>query len=233
MGHVVLRTIALVAAASLPSLAAGQVGHLPQRSPYRDLERRHELTYVGGFYEAAIDPARVAPRDGPMVGVHYELRVGGPAYLTARLIGVNAKRLVLDPKLPIAERVKGDINAPFVLTDVGFALNLTGYKSWHGLIPTIGGGLGVGTGFDGGLDVGNYRFGFPFVAALRPGVKFLVGGKWSGRLDATNYFYRIRYPDSYYTKTGPDDTVLPVDAPRNFWKRNRAVTLGLSYNFGR
>jgi hypothetical protein len=216
-----------------PLAVQGQVGFAPERSPYRDLERRGELTWLGGYYESAIDPARVAPRDGPMFGVHYEYRLGGPAYITARSIAVSTKRLVLDPALAIGDRSQGDISSPFLLTDVGIALALTGFKSWHGMVPTLGLGAGVGTGLDGGRDVGDYRFGFPFVISARPGLKFLVGGKWHARIDATNYFYRVRYPESYYTKTGPDDTVLPVDAPRNFWKRNRAVTFGLTYNFGR
>jgi hypothetical protein len=210
-----------------------QVGHVPERSPYRDLERRGELTWVTGYYDAAIDPARVAPRDGPLLGAHYEYRLGGPAYFAARLIGVSAKRLVLDPTLAIGDRPQGDIDAPFLLSDVGITLAVTGFKSWHGLVPSLGAGVGVGAGLDGGRDLGDYRFGFPFVISVRPSVKFLVGGRWHGRVDATNYFYRIRYPESYYTKTGPDDTVLPVDAARNFWKRNRAITLGLTYNFGR
>ncbi|MGQ0764344.1 MAG: hypothetical protein ACT4OZ_01590 [Gemmatimonadota bacterium] len=228
-----MRLLLAALSLSIADPIAAQVGHLPAQSPYRDLERRGELSWVGGFYEAAIDPARVAPRDGPFVGAHYEYRLGGPAYFSARSILVNSKRLVLDPTLPIGDRPQGDITAPFLLTDVGITLSLTGFKSWNRLVPTLGAGVGLGAGFDGGRDVGDYRFGFPFLISARPGLKFLVGGKWHARLDATNYFHRVRYPESYYTKTGPDDTVLPVDAPRNFWKRNRAVSLGLTYNFGR
>jgi hypothetical protein len=43
---------------------------------------------------------------------------------------------------------------------------------------------------------------------LRPAIKFAPGGRWQGRIDASNYFYRIRYPDSYFLKPTPDPTVL-------------------------
>lgn len=224
----------LLAAAVLtsPLLLMAQVGHTPAKSPYRDLENRQELTFLGGRFDAAVDPARVAPTDAAMVGVHYEFRMGGPAYLTARMVGVFSNRTVVDPKLELANRVLGEKSVPFLLTDVGFALNLTGFKSWRGLVPVLGGGAGIGTGFES-IDVGGYRFGYPFLFTLRPGIKFATRGKWQARLDATNYFYRVRYPETYFVKTGADDPVLPPSSERNYWKRNLALTLGATRTFGR
>lgn len=219
-------------AALTPAIAHAQVGHDPTRSPYRDLEFRQEFTFLGGRFNAARDPAGVAPRSGPMAGVHYELRLGGPAYLTARIVGVMSERTVVNPALEIANRTLGDKSAPFLLSDVGFALNLTGFKSWHGLVPTLGGGVGVGAGFEA-RDVGGYHFGYPFLVTLRPGLKFLAGGKWHGRLDATTYLYRIRYPETYFIKSGADDPVLEPGSARNYWKRNLGLTLGMTYSYGR
>ncbi len=42
--------------------ARAQVGHLPDNSPYRDLETRHEFTVFGGQYSAGRDAIGVAPR---------------------------------------------------------------------------------------------------------------------------------------------------------------------------
>lgn len=222
----------IVALGLLPAMAAAQVGHTPRTSPYRDLEFRQELTFFGGQYSASEDPARVAPKSGPMVGVHWEYRLGGPAYLTARLAGLITERREIDPRLDAADRFLGNKSMLAGFTDVGFALNLTGYKSWHGLVPSLGGGLGMAAGFDK-QDVGGYQFGTPFLLVLRPAVKFSAGGKWQGRIDASNYFFRVRYPESYFTKTGADDPVLDPGAARNYWKRNMAITLGVSYTYGR
>lgn len=216
----------------VPAIATAQVGHLPQRSPYRDLEHRQELTFFGGPYSASEDPARVAPKSGFMAGAHWEYRVGGPAYLTARVAGLVTERREIDPRLDLEERFLGNKSMIAAFSDVGFALNLTGFKSWHGLVPSLGGGLGMAAGFDS-RDVGGYRFGTPFLLVLRPALKFAAGGKWQGRIDATNYFFRVRYPESYFTKTGADDPVLDPGAARNYWKRNMAITLGVTYNYGR
>ncbi len=215
------------------SLAHAQVGHEPRRSPYRDLEWRQELTLIGGQYRAAVDPAGVAPRNGPMLGAHYEIRLGGPAYFTARTVGVLSERTVIDPKLEKVNRVQDPAKSvPLLLTDIGISLNLTGFKSYRGIVPFIGGGLGLGAGFEK-QDVGGYQFGYPFLITLRPGIKVGTGGKWHTRIEASNYFYRVRYPETYFVKTGADDPVITPGDPRNYWKRNLGLSIGMTYMYGR
>jgi hypothetical protein len=119
----------------LPAMAAAQVGHTPRTSPYRDLEFRQELTFFGGQYSASEDPARVAPKSGPMVGVHWEYRLGGPAYLTARLAGLITERREIDPRLDAGDRFLGNTSMLAAFTDVGFALNLTGYRAGTASCP--------------------------------------------------------------------------------------------------
>jgi hypothetical protein len=217
----------------LPMIASAQVGHAPQSSPYRDIEHRQELTWFAGEYLSAKEPAGVAPRNAPMVGMHYEFRMAGPAYLTARLAGIFSERRVIDPTKPIAERDQGLKYTPMIHGDVGFALNLTGAKSWRGLAPTLGGGLGIGAALDGGADIGNYKIGTPFLITLRPGIKFAASGRWQGRIDATNVFHRIKYPESYFLKTGADDAVFPPDGKRTIWRRDLGLTIGITRALGK
>ncbi len=228
-----IRTLALAGLRVLaPAIGSAQVGYEPRKSPYRDLEHRQELTFQGGHFKARTDPARVAPMSGPMFGAHYEFRMTGPAYFTASSMLVASERRVIDPTKLIAERDLGTKSTTMLLTDIGFALNLTGFKSWHGLVPSLGGGLGVGAGFDS-PDVGGFKYGFPFLLTFRPAIKFAPRGRWQGRIDATNYFYRIRYPDSYFTKSTADPTVLDLTTKRNVWTRNLGLTAGVTYTFGR
>lgn len=226
-----LGTAATVALAT-PALVGAQVGHTPRRSPYRDLEHRQELTFFGGQFQPRRDPAGVAPRDGAMLGAHYEFRMAGPAYFTATSTLILSERTVIDPNKLLVERVLGTQGINLLLTDVGFSLNLTGNKSWRGLIPSLGGGVGVGAGFDQ-PDTGQFKFGYPFILALRPSLKIAPRGRWQGRIDAHNYLYRIRYPDSYFVKSTADPTVLDPTSGRNIWTRNLAITAGLTYTFGR
>jgi len=216
----------------IPSLARAQVGHEPRRTPYRDLENRQEFTLFAGQFSPRVDPARVAPTSGPLVGAHYEFRMTGPAYFTANAAYAMSERQVVDPTKLLADRFLGTKSANLFLLDVGFGINLTGFKSWRGIIPSLGGGVGVGSAFDS-EDVGGYKVGYPFLVTLRPSIKFAPRGRWHGRIDATNYFFRIRYPDSYFTKSTADPAVLDPSASRNLWTRNLALSAGLTYTFGR
>lgn len=227
-----LRLSAIVLASIWAVPAGAQVGHEPRRSPYRDLEFRQELTFFGGWYNSAVDPARVAPRDGPTAGAHYEIRLGGPVYFTARMAGVVANRNVINPRVEAVNRAIGEETTPLLLTDVGFSLNLTGFKSYRGMIPFVGFGGGLGTSF-ASPDTGGYRFGYPFLFTVRPGIKFATGARWHARVEASNYVYRIRYPETYFIKTGADDPVLAPDASRTYWRRNLGLTFGMTRVFGR
>ena len=84
---------ALASMTVAPALSA-QIGHVPQSSPYIDLEYKQEFTIYGGFYNAGSDKVGVAPGNGPMLGARYDLRLGGPASLTTRFQYVQLARIV-------------------------------------------------------------------------------------------------------------------------------------------
>ena len=69
----------VVACATISVSAQAQVGYPPAESPFRDLPFRQEATIVAGYFAAGKDPVGVAPQSGPLVGVRYEARIGGPA----------------------------------------------------------------------------------------------------------------------------------------------------------
>lgn len=214
--------------------AAAQVGHAPARTPYADLEYRQELTLYGGQYSAGKDPAGVAPRSGPLIGARYDLRLGGPAYLMVNLATVRSERTVLDPSKAPAARNLGSQSWPLYMADVGIALNLTGFKSYHRLVPVLSAGIGVVSDLKGSPDVGRYQFGTPFAFSLGAGVKWVPqASRFQLRADLTNHFYQLRYPNSYYQFDVGSTPVLPASQAKNLWKSNPSLTLGVSYLFFR
>ena len=48
--------LSALALALVATTAGAQVGHLPDNSPYRDIENSQELTFFGGRYTAGLDP---------------------------------------------------------------------------------------------------------------------------------------------------------------------------------
>lgn len=210
-----------------------QVGFPPDASPYRDLEFRQDLSLFTGWFSAKEDIAGVAPRSAPMVGVRWDIRIGGPAWFTVRAAGVASERTVIDPRRSVATRVIGDESSPIGLLDANIFVQLTGQKSWHRLVPVVGAGLGVASDFKSSRDVGDYQFGTPFAFNFGGGVRYVPDGRWSLRLDLTDYLYRIKYPDLYRIQASDGTRVLGDDDPSSQWTHNMALSIGASYQLFR
>lgn len=227
----------LVAGGASPGFA--QVGYEPPKSPFRDLEYRQELSALGGYYAAAEDVAGVAPRGGPMSGLRYELRIGGPAQLFVRAARVESERRLLDTGRPAPERNLGVRAQPLYLADAGISLNLTGQKSFHNIVPVLATGLGIASDFKRAADQQadsarrGFKFGTPFALSFGGGVRWTPGGRFQLRVDATDYVYRIKYPSSFFAAPAGVPPVLPPTQEQSQWKNNLAITIGASYLFFR
>ena len=225
-----LSALALVVVATT---AEAQVGHLPQNSPFRDVETRQELTFFGGTFNAGGDPAGVAPRSGPMYGLRYEIHVGGPAFLMARWSHVNSERFPIDPTKVGAAMQLGKKSVPLNLYDVNLAINLTGEKSFHHIIPVINLGAGIAS-CSCTVDKDPYTFGTPFAFSFGGGLRYVPGGRFQIRADWNDYLYQIKYPDQYYiVPTGATAAAVGPRQSRSFWKNNGALTVGASFLFFR
>jgi hypothetical protein len=225
----ILGALALVFVATT---ASAQVGHLPQNSPYRDLDVRHEFTFFGGQYSAGEDPIGIAPRGGPMFGARYQLHLGGPAFVMARWSHVNSERFAIDPTQPEPARQLGKHNVALDLYDIDLALNLTGEKSFHHIVPVINLGAGIGS-CSCSVDSDPYTFGTPFAFSFGGGLKYVPGGRFQLTLDWSNYLYQVKYPTAYYVTPTSGTAAVTGDQARSFWKNNRALTLGASLLFFR
>jgi hypothetical protein len=212
--------------------AAAQVGHDPESSPYRDLEHNQELTWLFGYDRARHDPAGVAPRSAALTGLRYEINLTGPLDFSVDLTRSFSERTKLDPAKPLATRVVGTQAAPIYAADLALALDLTGRKSWKHLVPQLRGGLGV-VSSSAKDDSSGFSFGTPFAFTFGGGLKFVPGGRLQLRADLTDRIFKLSYPDSYYRKASDNTSVLDDPTPRSFYTHHTALTVGVSYLFGR
>ncbi|HEX7939953.1 MAG TPA: hypothetical protein VF483_13275 [Gemmatimonadaceae bacterium] len=237
------------------STAVAQVGYDPGKSPYRDLDRSQEITVTSGQMRASSDPAHVAPQTGAWLGLKYQWLVAGPTSVTAEIARVGSERRVLDPLLPATCTGANPADCkllrtyrwPIYFADVGLALNLTGARTYHSLIPEVRGGLGMITDFHSKGDVGDFAVGTQFALSYGTGIKWVPGGRYQFRFDLGDRLYQIHYPESYFTRA-PDGSYVrqpscPVGvtsstdpscrgAKRSAWIHNGTFTIGLSYLFG-
>ena len=233
--------LALTLTAAVPLSA--QVGYEPRKSPFRDLERTMELTVFTGTYSAKRDPARVAPESGPMMGVHYQWRAGGPASITATLARVSSERRVLDPLRdgtcgPAASpnvdcKLVSVFRWPLYFADAGVSLDLTGARSFYNFVPDLKAGIGLVSDFHTQPDVGEFAFGTRFAMKWGGGIRWIPSDLFQIRADVTNYLYTVRYPD-FYKRPAEDDTqIIAPTQKSSVWLNNTGFTIGLSYLFSR
>jgi hypothetical protein len=227
----VKQLLGALALAFIATTARAQVGHLPENSPYRDLETRQEFTFFGGRYTTGKDPIGVAPLDGPMYGIRYQVHVGGPAFLMARWSHVNSSRFAIDPTKNGAARQLGKHDESINLYDIDLALNLTGEKSFHHIVPVINFGAGVAS-CSCSVTKDPYTFGTPFAFTFGGGLRYVPGSRLQLTVDWNDYLYQIKYPTAYYViPTG--GTAAATNEARSSWKNNKALTFGASLLFFR
>jgi hypothetical protein len=220
--------VALLAASSAPA----QVGHHPESSPYRDLEHKQEITLLFGYTRARHDPAGAAPRSAAMTGARYELNLVGPLAMSADVTRTFSDRLVIDPSQPSATRTVGTQTTAVYAADVALALDLTGRKSWHHLVPQVRGGLGV-VNSNAKDEASGFSFGTPFAFTFGGGLKVVPGGKLQLRMDVTDRVFKLSYPDSFRRTASGNTPVVDETTPRSFYTHHTALTVGVSYLFGR
>ncbi|MBI2796263.1 MAG: hypothetical protein HYX65_06095 [Gemmatimonadetes bacterium] len=231
--------LALALAALLCTAAAGaqgvtQVGVVPELSPFRDMEYNHEFTLLSGWMSAGSDPAGVAPRGGPSLGIRYDIHFAGPLFGYVRALTVLGERTALDPGQTLARRRIGSFLWPVTFIDAGLETSLTGQKSWHGFMPVVSIGMGAYTDFVSGPDRGGYEFGTGFLFTIGAGVRWTPERRWQVRLELYDYLHDVTYPASYLgTPNGSVPGIIPAGSSRSFYRNNWSLQVGAAYTLFR
>jgi len=224
---------AVLLAVGSVSLGA-QVGTVPAKSPFRDLEKRQDVTLLVGPSFGGNDKVGASPRGGLTVGVRYDVPLGGsPLSFTSAIMRQGSTRDILQPGLPLANRIGSTVSQPLYMLDAALTLRLTGNKSWRSLVPSITGGVGIVTDNKEVTDSSGFRFGTRFSPMFGLGLKYAPQrSRWTVRADMTNHFYSVPYPQSFRDSTPNVPRVVGLNV-NNSWTRNTILTLGLVRGFGR
>lgn len=210
-----------------PTPLSAQVGHLPNRSPYEDIKIGQTLTPMAGRLIMGRDPAGVAPKSSALGAVRWDIGVGGPASLFMRYVAAPSTRQVLNPTEPKAKRVFATPNVTTHLLDAGLDIALTGRKTWHRLLPSLNGGVGIVSDF-AKADTGAYRFGTNFSFSYGFSLRYLARRGPQLRIDLTNFIWQYQYPDRYFVKASDTTSILTDTRNRSAWKGNWGMSAGVA-----
>jgi hypothetical protein len=210
-----------------PALAAQTIGSLPEKSPFLDLNDGMRFGVVAGWLFTGSDDAGVGPKSAPILGLRYDLPIGGPAYLTASLFGTSTTRTVLDYTKTAATRNVGTQSTGLVNANVAVAMSFTGLRTWHRLQPLLNLGVGVVSGVGDKQDVSGYKFGTTGSFSYGLGMRYATGRNSELRFDLNQYWWQIKYPELYRSTQGDPVAIKPTGS-LNSWTANTALTVAWS-----
>ena len=221
----VLALVSALGLAFAPRTALPQVGHAPDRSPYRDLNVRHALMLQGGYLSGSGGRAGAGPTDGGMLGLRYSIHLGGPMEAIFGVGAADLQRVVHNPAEP-----PDTVSQSAMITEAGFGFLLTGEKTWHGLVPYVAATMGAAFGGTVPSDTSGFSFQTKFHFGPQLGIRWYATPKFSLRIEGRDMMWRLRYPNSYFTLVS-GSTVFPpllqgIDPTRE-WTHNLSLALVL------
>jgi hypothetical protein len=234
---VLLLTVTLLVAAT-PAPLAGQVGHAPQSSPYHDIRKGHSVTPFFGQFGGSGGRFAIAPHDGQIYGVRYDLRTGSTIQIGLGFARADLQRLIVDPFDSLSRRVSGPVDQTVTFAEVNLQLNLTGGKTWHRLAPFVGAGVGLTFPSGTPADTSKFELGKKIYLAPMAGVRIFVTDRLSLRGEARAVFLKLKYPSTFEDEPAaqpgdpPDNSnAVITDGNVSEWITNSVLLVGLGYSF--
>ena len=212
-----------------------QVGHDPAHSPYQDIILRSSPVLFFGHLSADRGRAGVGISNARTFGARYEIPAGRSLLFQFTAAYLEGDRFVIDPRADSTspERRTGPVPAAIAITDVGILLRLTGGKTWRGIAPYAGVGIGLAYDVRSGRDTtrSEYGFGTKFVLNGATGVRWYPARRLMVDADLRAQFWRLRYPVSFHTPAADGSRVVPLSQPLTDWTLHPWISLGIGWIF--
>lgn len=224
-----------VVVACCPGVLAAQVGHPPGGSPYQDIRVRSSLVAVAGYVSGSHGRLGLGPSAGRLVGLQYELALGGPTDGFLMVSHSRLDRVVIDPDEPQASRVTDSIAQSVVFAQAGLSVLITGDKTWNGFAPYLGGTLGVAFGGSVPQDSSGFGFGTKFVTGPHLGIRWYPARTVHLRVEGRQLFWQLKYPQRFFNppaRAPSDPPVLSIaNDPDSEWTAHPTLLVALGFAF--
>lgn len=202
-------------------------------SPYRFMDTSQEAGLFAAYIAADEGAVGLGATDGAAFGARYAVRISGPFILEVEAMYFPTERAVLDTVVvDSAFRKVGTAKQGLMIATAALRLNLTGSRTWHGLLPYVSFGGGAATQISSDADDidvtpldARLDFGTGFAGTLGAGVEFFPTKRVALRVDGRNLLWKVATPAALLR--GP----VGVTMPKNEWVKNLSASAGISIHF--
>ncbi len=215
---------------------SAQVGHDAAQSPYHDIQRGVGPVFFVGHLSGDRGRADAGPSNALGFGARYELPLGRATLVQFTAAYLKGDRFIRNPYVDDTARARrtGPVDTDLLFTEFALQLRLTGGKTWHGLAPYFGGGIGLtfDTRSPGDTTDSGYRFGSKLTFSTMTGVRWHLTRKVAVQLDGRAVFWRLKYPQSFHSLAPSDGTrLVSIDRLLTEWTTHPWVSLGIGWIF--
>jgi hypothetical protein len=226
-------TLTLALALLAPATLLAQVGHPPGRSPYRDIPKGHAVTPFVGAFGGTGGRFEIAPHDGTVFGGRYDIRTSYALQMGLLVARGKLQRMIVDPFVPVAQRVSGPVDQNVTFVEADLQLNLTGGKTWNRLAPFVAAGAGLVFAEDTPADTSGFKLGRKIYFAPHAGVRFFLTDRIHLRGDARVIFWKLNYPTNFTLPPTEEPGSPPVidDGNVSQWDTSYWLQAGVGVSF--
>ena len=221
---------------NVPTLQlSAQVGHNPGDSPYQDIPLHPSPVFFFGHLSADRGRAGAGISNARTFGARYEIPAGRSLLFQFTAAYLDGDRFIIDPRADSTspQRRTGPVPAAIAITDVAMQLRLTGGKTWHGIAPYAGVGMGLAYDVRSGRDTTGslYKFGTKFVLNGATGVRWYPARRIMVDADLRGQLWRLKHPVSFHTPAPDGSRVLPLSQPLTDWTLHPWISFGIGWIF--
>ena len=212
---------------------SAQVGHDPSNSPYRDVPVHPGPMLFFGHLGGDRGNAGSGMSNARTFGLRYELPAGRALIFQFTGVYLKGDRFVLNPYVDstAALRKTGPFESDLAMGEIGMQLRLSGGKSWRGLAPYVGMGLGLMFDAKEPKDTSDYRFGTKLTPALATGVRWYAGRHLQVNVDLRAQMWRLKYPVAYHLAAPDGSRILPLTRTLQDWTLHPWLSVGVGWIF--
>lgn len=202
-------------------------------SPYRFVDSKQELNAFAGYVFTDPGVVDLGPEDAMAFGLRYAIRVTGPFELEGQAMVLPTNRMVRDTAISTNGADTsvvsiGETSLTVAAISASLRFDLTGPRTWHGVMPFVD--VGIGGVFRGGGDDSvnadldpdlRYRFKTGLLGELGAGFEWIPTDRWSVRVDARDVLWKVRVPLALRSENVASEE----------WTQNFALSAGLALRF--
>ncbi len=201
-------------------------------SPYHFLDTRHDAGVFVGMMREHRGELNLGPGGGVYGGLRYGIHLGGPFVFEFQGWLFPTDREVWEPIEDGDPVLRGDTDALLGALEARLRFNLTGPRSWNGLVPFVLAGGGIVGDFHGRSsleedfeDRQRFSFGPSFLATLGGGAQWVPLDRLSFRAEGNLNLWKLGTPQAFFSLQG--DRAIPEQE----WPGVLSLVLGGSIRF--